>query len=134
MDGIDVVMPQNGPTNATRHILLVDDDKVFGEAVGQTLRHAGFQVTVATNFTAALERLEAALPLDLLLADIVMPSGVNGVALSRMARLRRPDLKVLYLTGYHIPGADREALGPILLKPIDDARLINEVEQALAVA
>jgi CheY-like chemotaxis protein len=63
-----------------------------------------------------------------------MPSGVNGIALSRMARLRRHDLKVVYLTGYNIPGVEREALGPILKKPIDDATLIREVEAALAAA
>jgi CheY-like chemotaxis protein len=130
----EAIVPQGAPTPARRHILLVDDDKIFGEAVGQTLRNAGFQVTIAADFRAALQVLEAAGRLDLLLADIVMPSGVNGLALSRMARLRRPDLKVVYMTGYSIPGVERQALGPILIKPIDDVTLINEVERALAAA
>jgi DNA-binding NtrC family response regulator len=130
----DAMSPQDGPTTAKRHILLVDDDKIFGAAVGKTLRNAGFQVTIAANFRVALEVLEDVPPLDLLLADIVMPAGVNGLALSRMARLRRPNLKVVYMTGYSISGIEREALGPILLKPIDDDRLISEVERALATA
>ena len=128
------MLTQDGPTTAKRHILLVDDDKIFGAAVGKTLRNAGFQVTIAADFRVALEVLEDVPPLDLLLADIVMPAGVNGLALSRMARLRRPNLKVVYMTGYSIPGIEREALGPILLKPIDDDRLISEVERALATA
>jgi CheY-like chemotaxis protein len=67
-----------------------------------------------------------------MLADIVMPDRVNGIALSRMARLRRRDIKVVYMTGYNIPGIDREALGPILRKPIDDLVLIEEVGRVLA--
>lgn len=113
------------------HILLVEDDEACSAAYSTALRHAGYQVTVASDFRLALEVLEAEQPLDLLLVDIVMPDSVNGIALSRMARMRRPDLKVLYVTGYHIPGAEDEALGPILLKPIDDARLISEIGRVL---
>jgi CheY-like chemotaxis protein len=120
------------PTPARGHILLVDDDTTFGNAAGAVLRRAGFSVTIAANFQPALEVLEGESPLDLMLADIAMPSGINGIALSRMARLRRPKLKVLYITGYNIPGMEREALGPILKKPIDDATLVSEIEQALA--
>jgi CheY-like chemotaxis protein len=49
-----------------------------------------------------------------------------------MARLRRRDIKVVYMTGYNIPGIDREALGPILRKPIDDRVLIEELGRVLA--
>jgi hypothetical protein len=51
-----------------------------------------------------------------------------------MARLRRPGPNVVYMTGYSIPGFKRQALGPILIKPIDDVTLINKVEHALAAA
>jgi CheY-like chemotaxis protein len=122
--------PETAPARA--HILLVDDDTTFGNATGEVLRRAGFSVTIAANFQPALEVLEGDSPLDLLVADIAMPSGINGIALSRMARLRRPKLKVLYITGYNIPGVEREALGPILKKPIDEATLVSEIEQALA--
>jgi CheY-like chemotaxis protein len=121
-----------GPASGKGHILLVEDDKAFGEAIGQVLRRAGFDVSVATEFRAALGILEAAGPVDLLLTDIVMPGSVNGIALSRMARLRRRDLKVVYLTGYNVPGVETEASGPILRKPIDDALLVSEIERVLA--
>jgi DNA-binding NtrC family response regulator len=116
------------------HILLVDDDEATCLSIGQTLRKAGFDVTSAIGFQSALEVLEAEQPVDLLLTDLVMPAGINGIALSRMARLRRHNLKVVYVTGYDVPGAAREALGPILRKPIDGALLIEQVEQALAAA
>ena len=111
---------------------MVDDDQTLGEALCQVLRGAGHGATLATEFRTALEILEAERPLDLLLVDIVMPDSVNGIALSRMARLRRRDLKVIYLTGYSIPGADREALGPILRKPVDNQVLLDEIGRLLA--
>jgi CheY-like chemotaxis protein len=129
---LNVMSTRSQPATAKAHILLVEDDAAFGEALGKVLRRAGFTVSVATDFPLALEILEAEAPVDLLLADIVMPEGVNGIALSRMARLRRRDLKVIYLTGHSIPGIEEEALGPILRKPIDDAVLIREVERVLA--
>jgi len=113
-------------------VLVVEDDRTFGEALCQVLSGGGYSVALATDFQKALEVLEADEPLDLLLIDIVMPEGVNGLALSRMARLRRRDLRVVYLTGYSIPGAEREALGPILRKPVDNQVLLDEVARVLA--
>src|ERR1700722_12142468 len=114
------------------HILLVDDDEGCCEAYGKLLRNAGFDVDTTSRFAEALDILEAERPVDLLLTDIVMPGSVNGLALSRMGRMRCKHLKVVYLTGYNIPGAEREALGPILMKPVDGDRMICEVEGALA--
>jgi CheY-like chemotaxis protein len=113
-------------------ILVVEDDRTFGEALCQVLDHEGYDATLATDFQTALGILEAEQPLDLMLVDIVMPDGVNGIALSRMARLRRRDLKVVYITGYDIPGVDREALGPILQKPVDNQLLIEEIARVLS--
>ena len=113
-------------------ILLVEDDPVFGEAAAKVLRTAGFDVFLVPDYRLALTDLDSSRPIDLMLADIAMPNMVNGIALSRMARLRRPNLKVVYITAYDIPGAEDEALGPVLRKPIDDDRLIREVNRALA--
>jgi CheY-like chemotaxis protein len=128
----DETRPQPGTASGKGHILFVEDDKVFAEALGKVLRNAGFEVSVATDFRTALEVLESERPMDLLLTDIVMPGSVNGIALSRMARLRRRDLKVVYLTGHNVPGVEEEASGPILRKPIDDAFLVSEIERVLA--
>ena len=120
-----------GPATGKHHILVVDDDPNFGEALCQVLSHEGYGAVLATSFHAALGILEAEQPVDLLLVDIVMPDGVNGLALSRMARLRRRDLKVVYMTGYNIPGVEREALGPILRKPVDNQVLLEEIGRLL---
>jgi DNA-binding NtrC family response regulator len=111
---------------------LVDDDLAFGEAAAHVLRAAGFEVFVAPDHRLALEDLESARPINLLITDIVMPQRVNGVALSRMARMRRPGLKVLYVTAYDIPGIEDEVAGSILRKPVDNEQLIAEVRRILA--
>ena len=114
------------------HIRVVDDDADFCETVSQLLQRAGFAVAMATDFQPALAALEGPQRIDLLITDVVMPSRVNGMALSRMARMRRRDIKVIYVTGFDIPGLENEALGPVLRKPVDDQTLIAEVERALA--
>jgi CheY-like chemotaxis protein len=119
---------------AVVRILLVDDDLAFGDAIARVLRAAGLEVVLAPDYRLALEELESTRDIDLLITDIVMPDRVNGVALSRMARMRRPDLKVIYLTAYDIPGLADEAIGPILRKPVDDTCLVEEVRRVLAAA
>ena len=134
------VTPRATPSEAglERHtvtgsrILVVDDDPAFGDSTARVLRAAGFEVFLAADHRLALEDLESTRPIDLLITDIVMPDRVNGIALSRMARMRRPELKVIYLTAYDIPGVEDEAAGPVLRKPIDEDRLVAEVRRLLA--
>jgi two-component system, NtrC family, sensor kinase len=120
------------PTPGTpARILLVDDDAVFGDAAAGMLRGAGFEVLVAPDYRLALEELESTRPIDLLITDIVMPERVNGIALSRMAQMRRPGLKVIYLTGYDLQGMEDDADGPVLRKPIDEGQLVAKVRSVL---
>ena len=66
----------------------------------EILQELGYHVIEACNGVAALEVLEGDEHIDLLLSDVVMPGGVNGRQLADEAVLRRPDLKVLFMTGY----------------------------------
>ena len=115
----------------TARILIVEDDAAVRESTTLALRDAGWEVLAAPDYRAALAALEDDAPIDLLLTDIVMPNRVNGMALARMARLRRREIKVVYMTAYDIPGADEEAMGPILRKPIESERLVGEIRRAL---
>jgi DNA-binding NtrC family response regulator len=117
---------------AAKQILLVDDDEVFRDATATLLRSVGHQVRTAPDHRLALEILERSDPVDLLILDIVMPDRVNGFALARMARLRRPELKVIYISGFDIPGAATEALGPIIRKPLDVDQLLDQIARILA--
>ncbi len=114
------------------YILIVDDDAAFREAAAHALQQAGYTVTSAPDHRRALEVLEGDGPVDLLMTDIVMPDRVNGLALARMGRLRRKGLKVLYVTGYDLPGIEEEALGRVLRKPIEVDSLVFEIGRTLA--
>ena len=131
MNVIPPATPEERSLGSKTRILVVDDDQICGDATARVLRAAGFEVSLAPDHRLALEDLESARPVDLLITDIVMPDRVNGVALSRMARMRRPELKVIYLTAYDIPGVEDDAIGPVLRKPVDEDRLVAEVRSVL---
>jgi CheY-like chemotaxis protein len=114
------------------NILLVDDDEAFRYATTKILESAGFTVSAAPDHREALEVLEGRSPVDLLVTDVIFPGQVHGLALARMARMRRPGIKTLYLTGFDVPETEAEALGKVLRKPISNEQLISEVRLALA--
>jgi CheY-like chemotaxis protein len=109
-------------------ILFVDDDEAFSYAAAKVLRAAGYEVWLAHDYRNALQILESRQPLDLLIT-FVMRKGVNGFALARMARMRRLDLKILYLTASDFPEA--EAAGKIVRKPFPLDLLVLETRRAL---
>jgi CheY-like chemotaxis protein len=111
-------------------ILLVDDEDGFRYATEKALREAGYEVKIADDYQKALDILAGPEHLDLMVTDIVMPKGINGFALARMARMRRLDLKLLYVTSYDVPAT--EAVAKILRKPISSSELVQEVKQVLA--
>jgi two-component system cell cycle response regulator CpdR len=121
------------PAAPTRrgHVLLVDDDQLFREASAEQLRAAGYIVHQAPGHRDALDLLEDGRPVDLLCTDIVMPEGMGGLALARLARARRPGLKILYITGYEI-AARHEFRGLVLRKPVRPQDLLSEVERMIA--
>lgn len=112
-------------------VLLVEDDEAGRVSLSSLLQRAGYTVHVAPDYRLALSLLEGEQRIDLLVTDIVMPDRVNGLALARMARLRRPGIKLLYMTGYDIPGLVTEALGPLLRKPFADEEFLSTIRQVL---
>jgi len=95
------------------------------------LRLAGFRVQTAAHVDSALRILESADPPAVLVTDIVMLSGIPGVALAKMGRIRQPELRVVYVTGHDIPGVERQLLEPLLRKPVDDKALIEAINAVL---
>ena len=88
-------------TSATpaRRVLVVDDEDNIRLLARRALEKEGYHVTEAANGIQALTHLDADTPFDLLLTDINMP-GVKGDEVARRFRQARPDLKILYLSGY----------------------------------
>jgi CheY-like chemotaxis protein len=118
--------------STAKHLLLVDDDEAFREATAATLRAAGYGVREAPDYRLALEILEGAEHIDVLIVDLVMPGAINGLALARMARMRRPGLRVIYISGFDIQGFEHETLGTLLRKPVSDDQLLTEIALTLS--
>jgi CheY-like chemotaxis protein len=114
------------------HILVVDDDPDVRWIIAQDLQEIGYVVTEADSGRAALEILERDTPCDLMVADLVMPE-LSGLDTLRLARRTRPDLKVLFASGY----ADLSRFGAnlashsLLKKPFKPGTLAEAVQYAL---
>ena len=76
-------------------VLLVEDEFLIAEWVGQALSEQGFAVHAVSNARDALRHLAAA-PVDVLFTDINLASGMDGAALARRARELQPELPVVY--------------------------------------
>lgn len=117
-------------TSSSVKILVVEDEAANRYGVTRALEQAGFDVRSVPDHREALYVFNSDAPLDLLVTDVVMPDRVNGFALARMARMKRPDLKVLYMTAFDVP--TDEADGKVLRKPIADEDLLAAVRACLA--
>ncbi len=84
----------------TAHILLAEDEKSVREMLTRQLEALGYQVTVAANGDRAHEILLDDASIELLITDVVMPGRLQGPMLARRAREHRPDLPVLFMSGY----------------------------------
>ena len=115
-------------SGAGARILVVDDDAAVRGVTVECLREAGYRVAEADSGRAALILLERDAPCDLVVMDQVMP-GLSGQDTVRLARRARPELKVLFLSGY---AAWEEAGGDIWLqKPFKAQTLATAVLRAL---
>jgi CheY-like chemotaxis protein len=93
-------------------VLVVEDESVVRDLVVDVLRELGYRTVEAADGQAGLRILESDARIDLLISDVGLP-GLNGRQLADMARRRRPDLKVLFMTGY----AENAALAGGFLDP-----------------
>jgi CheY-like chemotaxis protein len=117
-------------TGGAGRILMVDDEGGFLYTAAKALRRAGFVVVATESYQHALDLLHKDSTINLLVTDIVMPRGINGFALARMANMRNLNLKVIYVTAFDVP--THEAVGKILRKPVAEDELIREVKLAIA--
>jgi CheY-like chemotaxis protein len=90
-----------GPIPAGRGetVLVVEDDPAVRLLVGEVLDELGYKKYEAANAMEALPVLNSARSIDLMVTDVGLPH-INGRQLAEIARARRPDLKVLFVTGY----------------------------------
>ena len=107
-------------------VLAVDDDARILHLVAQMLRLIDFEVVEAPGPEAAIRVFEAKRgQIDLLISDVVMP-GMTGPELAGRLRASKPDLPVLFITGYC---GSIDCSGNVLEKPFAMADLYHKVEQ-----
>jgi len=118
-----------GTAAAQRHerILLVEDNPEVAAVTAQMLRSMGFAVAAVDRARKALARLESEQPFDLVLTDVVMPDGMNGLQLARTVRRQYPALPVILMSGYN-DAADGAASGFLILrKPVPFQDLFRNI-------
>ena len=93
---------------------------------------AGYVVSAADDGPSGLRTLSEEGPFDLVLLDFAMP-GMNGVEVARFARERRPDLPILFTTGYaeKMRLAEPDGKEPVLQKPYRTAELAAALRHIL---
>ena len=101
------------PAKAIGTVVVVDDEQVVRMLVIEVLSDLGYDVLEAQDAASGLELLQAGAPVALLVTDIGLPGGMNGRQLADAARLLRPALKVLFMTGY----AESVVIGDVQLDP-----------------
>ena len=114
---VDQIAPRAG----TETILVVEDNDLVRAYVEKELKELGYRVIATRNAIEALEVLRKPGEIDLLFTDVVMPGGMFGPELAKQAAQLRPELEVLFTSGYTedpvepLNGLDGEAR--ILNKP-----------------
>jgi CheY-like chemotaxis protein len=110
-------------------VLVVEDEPRLLRVARRVLEGAGLRVLEAVDGPSALEILGGKETVDLLFTDVVLPGGLNGVDLAERARELRPDLRILFTSGYtsHVL-ADED----LLHKPYRPRELVARVLDALA--
>jgi PAS domain S-box-containing protein len=97
-DATPVARPASGET-----VLVVEDDERVRRVSIRRLKKLGYTVIEADNGPAALKVLATGRPIDVLFTDIVMTGGMTGVDLAHEARRHRPDMIILFTSGYAEP-------------------------------
>ena len=116
-------------------IVLVEDEPVVRALLQEVLQELGYRVLEAEDGPSGVRLLESAPRVDLLVTDIGLPGGLSGRQLADVARLRRPALKVLFLTGYAQAAAQASGfLQPgmeLMTKPVVMDALVARVRRML---
>jgi PAS domain S-box-containing protein len=126
---------EQAEVNGNERILVVEDDQLVREHAERLLKHLGYQVQVAADGDQALAILQQDAGFDLLFTDVIMPGKLNGPALADEALRIRPNLKVLFTSGYtedaiiHQGRLDQGVL--LLSKPYRRLDLARKVREAL---
>ena len=136
----DVAAPQALPVSTdvrgSETILLVEDEKSVRDLARRILERRGYNVISASDGGEAIERVEREeQPIHLLLTDVIMP-GLNGQDVALRIRALRPDIRVLFMSGYNEEAVLRHGVlaagAAFIEKPFSPAVLLDRVRGILS--
>ena len=116
-------------------VLVIEDEATIREFLVEELRESGYRVLEAGDGASGLRVLESTGRVDLLITDVGLPGGMNGRQVADAARVSRPGLKTLFITGF----ADNAAVGDgrmatgmeVITKPFDLSVLAGRIRSML---
>jgi CheY-like chemotaxis protein len=134
-----VPAPHPTPTGTRNEtILVVEDDEGVRQQSVDNLRELGYRVIEARDGPSALQQLAEHPDADLLFTDVVLPGGMSGAQLAARVRALRPQLRVLFTTGYARNAIVHHGrLDPgvaLLTKPYSYAALADKIRDVLDAA
>jgi two-component system response regulator AtoC len=126
-------MEQNTDINSNIQILIVDDELIVRESLGNWLKEEGYSVDSADNGLTALEKLKTK-EYDLVVADVKMP-GMDGIQLLEQCKKKDPDLQVLVMTAYASVDTAVQAMKQgafdYIVKPFDPENVSQIIQRSL---
>jgi signal transduction histidine kinase/CheY-like chemotaxis protein len=128
--------PMAATTERSLRVLLVEDDNDVLATIREQLAVSGWEVVAAQEAKTALALLESEADFAVLVTDVMLPGGVSGAELARLATTARPGLPVLLISGY--PGTALAAQGAVdgefevLHKPFTHPQLVERILAATA--
>lgn len=132
-DRLSARRPEHEP--GRRLILLVDDNPDIRATMTALLGSLGFAVMPSPSAAEALKEFRRGLPIDLLLTDISMPGGLNGIELADRVLAKKPGLPVLFMSGSDNEDALRHTRyfgsAEVLSKPVRKADLSAAVRRLM---
>jgi PAS domain S-box-containing protein len=122
------------PAARMESVLIVEDEPDLLEVAKDLFESMGYEVVTASNGKDALAMFDRRPDLGVLFTDVMMPNGLNGIELARLAKARFPDLKIILVSGYTLPSLKQQygALDQFtfLNKPYRMAELARELRKA----
>jgi PAS domain S-box-containing protein len=117
-------------------VLIVDDEPTVRMLVTDVLDDMGYAAIEAADGVSALKVLQSDVHIDLLITDVGLPGGINGRQMADAARERRPELRVLFITGYAenaaIGDGDLEPGMHVLIKPFAVEALASQIKSIVS--
>jgi signal transduction histidine kinase len=99
-DIVPIIPAETAESAAGETVLVIDDEPMVRMLIVDSLEDLGYSCIEAGDGPSGLKFLEASMRIDLLVTDVGLPGGLNGRQVADAARQLRPDLRILFVTGY----------------------------------